>query len=87
MAATLTGLTTTTLATACPCLKVAPSEPAADGAEPRDDGDPMEEANPYEGGELPDEGEDGGESPPDELGDGSPQAEADAEPAEPAQDG
>jgi hypothetical protein len=51
--AALTGITTSTLATACPCLKIAPSEephePQADG-QPKDDGDPVEEASPEEGG-------------------------------------
>jgi hypothetical protein len=53
VAAALTGLTTSTLATACPCLKMAPAttpaEPDGDG-QPRDDGDPVEEASPQEGG-------------------------------------
>ena len=57
MTAALTGLATTTLATACPCLKVAPpesSKPDGDG-QPRDDGDPLEEASPQEGGAPPEE--------------------------------
>ncbi|MCX4244436.1 hypothetical protein [Paraliomyxa miuraensis] len=67
VAATLTGLTTSTLATACPCLKVAPSDApagpdaAGEAAEPedaarQDDGDPAEEANPYDGGDATPEG-------------------------------
>ncbi|MCA9654780.1 MAG: hypothetical protein H6712_30590 [Myxococcales bacterium] len=58
--ATLTGLTTSTLATACPCLKMAaPAEPDAAGPadaeaaeEHQDDGDSVEEASPADG-EIP----------------------------------
>ena len=65
--ATLAGLTTSALATACPCLKTMPAEPAAapeDAAAPadaegeaddeaeQDDGDSVEEASPADG-EIP----------------------------------
>lgn len=73
VAAALTGLTTSTLATACPCLKYAPSEPAQpDGdGQPGDDGDPLEEASPQEG--EPAEGEGAGEAA--EAGEGEEAAE------------
>ena len=58
----LTGITTSTLATACPCLDVVappsePQEPAAEADdktedEAQDDGDPVEEASPADG-EIP----------------------------------
>ena len=67
VAAALTGLTTSTLATACPCLKIAPSEepqnPDGDG-QPKDDGDPVEEASPEEAGAEPRAAEAGGEVEP-----------------------
>jgi len=55
IAATLTGLTTSTLATACPCLKMAPSHPPPpDRAEAGEgeDGDAAEDASPQDG-EIP----------------------------------
>lgn len=80
VAAALTGLTTSTLATACPCLKVLPPEPAepkGDG-QPKDDGDPLEDASPEEGGAEPREAEGGGEAEP-----GAGAVEADAMQAAP----
>jgi hypothetical protein len=78
-AAALTGLATSTLATACPCLKMAvpeSAEPHGDG-QPQDDGDPMEEASPEEAGAA-----DGGEG--EGEGEGDDAAEAAAAPeAEP----
>jgi len=51
IAATLTGLTTSTLATACPCLKMAPSHPPPPDSE-GEDGDAAEDASPQDG-EIP----------------------------------
>jgi hypothetical protein len=66
--AALTGITTSTLATACPCLKIdtgPPPEPDSDG-QPKDDGDSVEEASPEEGGaeRSGGEGGDGGDAEP-----------------------
>lgn len=67
--AALTGITTSTLATACPCLKVdpGPPEPESDG-QPKDDGDSVEEASPEEAGAEDErsggEGGDGGDAEP-----------------------
>lgn len=82
VAATLTGLTTSTLATACPCLKVAPAEPhgspPAEDEQPHDDGDAAEQADPYEGGE-PAEGQ--AEAEDDAAADAEADAGAEAEPS------
>lgn len=75
IAATLAGLTTSTLATACPCLKTMPADPGPDAAAPadaeeqeqdeaeHDDGDSVEEASPADG-EIPDEPGDPAEPAP-----------------------
>lgn len=77
VAATLAGLTTSALATACPCLKVAPAPGAAgepgdaamdaeaaevEADDEQDDGDSVEEASPADG-EIPDAAE--GEAEPE----------------------
>ena len=71
VAATLTGLTTSTLATACPCLKAAPPEPEP---RPSTQGDESEEAD--------DASSNLGEAPAEENAPAEETAPAEGPPAE-----